>query len=130
MQPLLKLSYLILFCSLDILLYLRLGKNIVKATYWLIIAAIIWLIFLIIHLQVFKLTYLMPLKDFITLSGIIIPLLIIYYIGMFAIRVTERTPMVDDMKQFVIKVMSITFNTVIFAVFLLVHIIFILSWPG
>ena len=68
MHTLIKLFYLIIFSSFDILLYLRLGKKIVKVTYWLIGTAFIWLIVLMAYLPVFNLNYLMPLKDFGNLS--------------------------------------------------------------
>jgi hypothetical protein len=125
-----KLLYFIIFCSFDVLLYLRLGKNIVKANYWLIATAIIWLIMLILHLPEFSLAYLMPLKDFAVFSGMVIQLLIAYYVGAFAIRRMERSLILDDLKQNVINVLTFIFKKAIFAFFLLIHLLFILSWPG
>jgi hypothetical protein len=125
-----KLTYLLLFLSIDVLLYLRLGKKNVRAGYWLIAATVVWLIALVVHLPTFKLTHLMPFKDFLSLSGMIIQLVVIHYLGVFAIWRTERSRVTDDIKQHSVRILSTVFNTVIFFIFCITHLIFILSWPG
>lgn len=118
-----------LFCSFDVLFYLRLSKNIIKVNYWLIAAFVIWLLTLVFHLWAVN-NYLIPIKDFVTLSGMVVQLLILYFVGMFFLRRIERSVFPDDIKQSAINALSVVFKTGIFAVILIVHLIFILLWPG
>jgi hypothetical protein len=125
-----KLIYLILFLSLDVLLYLFLVKKIIKAGYGLIVTTVIWLIVFLAHLPTFHLTYLMPIKDFITLSAMVMQLVIIHYVGLFVIRITDRSQTAADVKKYIIEFLSFAFNTFIFIFFIVVHLIFILVWPA
>jgi hypothetical protein len=125
-----KLIYLALFWSIDVLLYLRLSRNIIKARQWLIVAVVVWLIVLVVHLPTFHLKYLMPLNNFFTLSGMIVQLVIVYYVGQFFMRRVERSLISDEIKQYMSRWLSFSFNSAIFGLFLVVHLIFILAWGG
>ncbi len=125
-----KLLYLVLFLSIDVLLYLRLGRKIIKILYWLIVAITIWLIAFILHLPLLHLKYLMPFNYFINLSGMVVQMLIIHYVGLFVTSRWAHSYFTDDIKQYSIRILSFVFNTAIFGVYFIVHLIFVLSWAG
>jgi hypothetical protein len=124
----LKLFYLALFLSLDILFYLRLGKKMVKAGRWLLLVTIIWLIALTLYLPTFHLSYLMHLKGFLMLSGTIVQLIFVHFVGRFIIWGVNLSNVSEDIKQNMNRIMSLTFDTVIFVFYFLLHLILILSW--
>jgi hypothetical protein len=126
----LKLIYLALFLSIDVLLYLKLGRKIAKAGKWLIASAVAWLIVLIVHLPTFHLMHLMPLKSFLTFSGMVVQLIFVYYVGRFIIGRVESSHVSDDIKQYMNRILSFSFNSAIFGFYFVVHLIFILAWQG
>ena len=125
-----KLMYLTLLLSIDVLLYLRLGKKIIKAGKWLIIATVAWLIVLVAHLPTFHLTYLMSLNRFLNFSGMTVQLLLVHFVGRFIISRVERSQVSDDVKQIMTRVLSVSFNSAIFGFYFVIHLIFILAWQG
>jgi hypothetical protein len=122
-----KLLYLILFFSIDVLLYLRLGRKIAEAGKWLIIASTVWLIVLVLYLPMFHLVCLLPLSTYINCSGMILLLIFVHYVGRFVIFMIERSKQPDFVKQLMNTVISFSFNTAIFGIFFLVHLIIILA---
>ena len=129
MHSVLKLFYLILFVSLDILLYLRLGKQNRKIQPLLIITVVIAVITLVLHLPVFNLPYILSFKNFMILFGMDIQAVIVNFIGLFIIARVERVPMFDDQKEYVLSIFSAIFKTGIFMLFIVVHVIYTLIWP-
>lgn len=129
MHILLKIFYLLLFISLDVLLYLRLGKQNRNAQPWLIIIVIIAVITLVLHLPIFNLPNILSFKNFMILFGMDIQAVIVHFIGLFIIRKMERVPMFDDQKEYVLGIFSVIFKTGIFMLFVVVHLIYILLWP-
>ncbi len=125
-----KLIYLSLFLSIDILLYLRLVKKTIKAGYWLIADVLFWCIIFVPHLPTFHLTYLMSFKNFMILSGMVVQLGMLNYIGRFAIWRMERATLTDFVKEAAIGWLNLVFNKIIFIFFLITHLIYILMWPG
>jgi len=123
-----KVIYLLLFWSLDVLIYLFFVKKINKLGRWLIVSAIIWMIIFIAHLPVFHLNHLMPFKYFTTLSAVVLLLLILQYVGKFIIETQKRSSAPDNAKAFTIRFLSIAFNQAIFIVFMVVHFRCILAW--
>jgi hypothetical protein len=121
-----KLLYLILFLSIDVLLYLRLGRKIAKTGKLLIIASTVWLIVLALYLPMFHLVYLLPLSTYINCSGMILQLIFVHYVGRFVIFRVERSHQPDFVKQYMNRVISFSFNTAIFGFYVLAHLIFIL----
>lgn len=128
MHIILKFFYLILFWSLDVLLYFRLVKEIVNIKKWLVIVAAIWLIVGLLSLPSFHLYQLMPLKVFIVLSAMIIQLLILYYIGSFAIQKFEGLTFPEEVKQIAITWLGWVFKGLIFVLIPIMQLVWILSW--
>ena len=125
MHILFKLLYLVLFCSIDILLYLTLSRNIVNARIWLIIDVIIWLIVFVFHLPAFGLPYLMRFKAFIQLSAMIVQLTFAYYVGVFAMRKIENSILPDEVKGGLNMWLNFVFKNALFFIILLFHFLFI-----
>ncbi len=130
MHIFLKLFYLVLFVGIDVLLYIRLGRNVVKAGRLLILVLVIWVIAFLAELPIFNLKYIPSFKSFLTWSAIVIQMLIVHYFGVFVIKLIERMPLLDEVKQTAINGVSFVCNTAIFAVLLMIHLLFILTWPG
>ena len=100
MHILLKIYYFLLFISLDILLYLRLGRSILKTEFWLKIVAGVLITTFIIHLPFLHIPYLMRFKNFVTMCGMVIQLLIVYFIGILATRRIKRRILPDKVKEY------------------------------
>jgi hypothetical protein len=128
MHTIVKFFYLLLFLSVDVLLYLRLNKKDIRVKKWLFIALVILIITIIIHLPTFKIPYLMVWKYFVILFGMVIQLVIAYYITLFMIRRVERSAMAEELKIYPFKMLSVV-NKGIFFLFMIVHSINILAWP-
>jgi len=111
---LLKLFTIILFLSLILLLYLRLGKKITKTGPWLAVAIGIWLIVLIIYLPIFHLVQVVRFKSFLSISGITASLVLVYYIGQLMRWAIDRSQLSEDIKHYFDRYLSIMFNYVIF----------------
>jgi hypothetical protein len=124
---LLKLCYLILFWSIDVVLYLRLRTQVLKSNASLIVAFTIWLIVLIIHLPTFKLTMLMSINDYLTLSAMIVQLLVAYYLGNFIMNKMRRPYFPDEVKDFTTGFQTLVFGKIIFGFFLFGHFIYVLA---
>jgi len=120
---LLKLFTIILFLSLILLLYLRLGKKIVRTGTWLAVATGIWLIVLIIYLPIFHLVQFARFKSFLSVSGIIASLVLVYYIGQLMKWAIDRSPLSEDIKYYFDRYLSITFNHVIFGFYFLIFLL-------
>lgn len=125
-----RLVYLSLFLSFDVLLYIRLGKRIIKANYWLIAVSMFWLGMLIFHLPLYQSKHSMQFKDFINLSVMVVQLLMIHYVGRFAMWRVERSHVIDEIKQHSLRILSFIFNTGIFVLFFIIHVIFIITWSN
>lgn len=111
---LLKLFNIILFLSLILLLYLRLGKKITKTGPWLAVAIGIWLIVLIIYLPIFHLVQFARFKSFLSISGITASLVLVYYIGQLMRWAIDRSQLSEDIKHYFDRYLCIMFNYVIF----------------
>ena len=122
---LLKLFYLILFLSLDVLLYLRLVTKIIKAGLWLTVVASVWLIALVVYLPLFHLVFLMPFKGFLKLSEMILMLLLVHFLTRLIVWGLARF-LTDDLKQSLNSIMF-GFNTILFAFFFLLHMFIIIA---
>jgi len=127
---LLKLLYISLFCSMDILLYLRLIKEKIWLNKFLVIVAVAWSILLILHLPFLSIPSLMPLRLFGILSGMIVQLFLAYLFSVFNFRRIDRLQMREDLKEYARKFISIMFQNAVFVFFIIVHFLYILSWPG
>ena len=125
-----KLIYFLLFSSIDALLYLRLSMKFIKAERWLIALAVVWLCIFIIHLPAFRPNYLMPLNWFCTLSGMVVQLILIHYVGLYSIGRMERSQIPENVKENANKIQGVIFNKLIFAFFIFIHLIFVLSWSN
>jgi hypothetical protein len=126
---LLKLFYSVLFLSIIILLYLRLGKKIVGVGRWLAIAGLIWLIVLIVYLPIFHIASSVRLKAFLGVSGIMVSLILVHYMGRIMMWFIERSDLSDNIKEFLGRYLSVIFNSVIFWFYFLTFlIIFIVAF--
>jgi len=123
MHILLKIYYFLLFISLDILLYLRLGRSILKTEFWLKIVAGVLITTFIIHLPFLHIPYLMRFKNFVTMCGMVIQLLIVYFIGILATRRIKRRILPDKVKEYALGWLNIVFNHIIFFFFMFGHLI-------
>jgi len=126
MHTLIKLFYLIIFCSFDILLYFRFGRGNRQAGKIIYFVFGVWLIAFILHLPMLNISQLLPLRRFLVLSIMIIQLAISYFIGMFAIKKVGHASLPDEVKETALSGLRIVFKTGIFAVIFIVHIMFIL----
>jgi len=120
---LLRLFHLLLFLSMDVLLYLRLGRKIVKAGAWLAVVIVVWIIALIIYLPIFHIVPLARLKSFLILSGMIVQLLFVHYVGRFVMWRVECSPLSDDIKNSMNRIVSITTNMAIFGFYFLLYLL-------
>jgi hypothetical protein len=128
MQVLVKLLYLLLFVTFDILLYLKLGRKTVRINSSLIVITLLLAVAILLHLPVFKLINLMPLRYFLTLVGMVVQLIIVHFVGILIIKRTQQKSLLDAVKEQVINALSLIFKTAIFFIFALLHILFILLW--
>ena len=112
-----------MFISLDILLYLRLGRSILKTEFWLKIVAGVLITTFIIHLPFLHIPYLMRFKNFVTMCGMVIQLLIVYFIGILATRRIKRRILPDKVKEYALGWLNIVFNHIIFFFFMFGHLI-------
>jgi hypothetical protein len=128
MHVFLKSYYLLLFISLDVLLYLRLSQAILKTEFWLKIVIGILVITFIAHLPFFHLPGIMDLKTFATLFGMDIQLLIVYFVGVFTIKRVERRMPPDKVKDNGLWFLKGFFKTGIFLIYPLVHTLWVIAW--
>ncbi|OCX50935.1 hypothetical protein BEL04_19635 [Mucilaginibacter sp. PPCGB 2223] len=130
MQILLKIYYFTLFVSLDILLYLRLGRGVLRTEFWLKIAVGALVVAFIIHLPFLHVPYLAKFKDFATMCGMVIQLLVVYSIGIFATRrMQRRTTLPEVVKKYALGWLNVVFNHIIFFFFMFGHLIWALALP-
>jgi len=127
MHIFLKAYYFALFISLDVLLYLRLGRGILKVELALKIIAGLLVATFILHLPFVNIPYLTKFKNFATMCAMVIQLLIVYFIGMFAKRRMERRPLPDEVKEYALSWLNIVFNHVIFFFFMFGHLLWTLA---
>jgi len=122
-----RIIYLILFCSIDVLVYLTVGRNNPKVKNWLIGAGAVWLIVLVFHLPVFHNGGLMSLKAYLTLSAYVILMLAIHYLGRLGARIVESRPVPGEVKEQALWRIALMFDRIPLGFFLLVHLIGVLS---
>jgi len=127
---LVKSLYVSVFCSIDTLLYLRLVKKGIWANKFLILCAIVWSISLILHLPTLNIPNLMSLRFFGTLSVMIVQLFLVYLFSVYTIGRIGRSGMREDLKEYAYKFVSIMFQKSVFVIFIILHFLYILSWPG
>jgi len=120
---LLKLLFVFLILSIIILLYLRLGKRIATTGKWLAIAITIWAIILIIYLPILHLEPLSRFKGFLGISYSIASLVLVHYVGRFMMWAIDHIPLSEEIKRFFDRILSVTFNTLIFALYFLVFLL-------
>ena len=127
MSTALKIFYIVFFWSFEIILYLRIVLNMVKANQWLIMAAVGWLFLCIIQLPIFSIPHVMKLGGFLAVTLFLLILLSIKYVLDFlSMIITKMSGMDNDLKSkwMTMKSGMITF---FFACFLLVTFLGVLS---
>ena len=124
---LLKILYILLFCSIDVLVYFRVVKKMAGLNNLLIAVATVWFITFLLHIPWLNLHHLIPFKDFCAFSYMVVMQLIVYLFSFYNIRRIERSELRDDLKPNAHK-FSIFFQKSILVIFLVIHFLFILSW--
>jgi len=120
---LLKLLNVVMLLSIIPLLYLRLGRKVIKVTPWLAIIIGIWLIELVIFMPIFHLVELTRFKNLLTISATVLSLVLLYYLGQLMTWGINRLPLSDDIKGFFNRFLSITFNHGIFLFYFLIFLV-------
>jgi len=123
---LLKLLNVVMLLSIIPLLYLRLGRKMIKAGPWLAVVIGIWLIELMIFLPVFHLVQLKLFKNLLIISGAILSLVLLHYLGRLMMWGINRLPLSEDIKGLFNRFLSITFNSGIFVAYFLIFLLGIL----
>ena len=127
---LLKILYILLFCSIDVLAYFRVVKKIDGLNKFLLTVAFIWFIMLLLNLPWLHLHHLIPFKDFCRFSFMVLLQLLVYFWSFYSIRRIGRSEMREDLKQHAYKFAPFLFQKSVLVFFLIVHFLFIISWPG
>jgi len=97
---------------------------------FLIAVGIVWFIMFLLHLPWINVPHLVPFKDFCSFSGMVVMQLMAYFFSFYGIRRIERSELRDDLKGYPYMIIDIFFQKSILVFFLIVHFLFIISWPG
>lgn len=124
-----KLTYLTLFWTIDILLYLRLNTLVIKTNYWLIVSFIIWLAIGLLHLPVLHFTFLMRLKDYLTMSATVIQLLVGYFLLAYSVKRVQRLNLSENLEDQATWFIRAILMRVLFIFIAFAHLLWALGGP-